>query len=148
MCFGLCIHSECVARCQMQADNILKETLQCCILTSNYSNVYSNQRHNRWRGMNLWQAGTSCSSFSCGFWCLMTASEEELIHLSVSHIKEVLSAAEKGPRMHHKCAEMHALVLLKCNLQKQKKTSIIDFIYNYLLWQRLVFLSETAPCKL
>lgn len=93
MCFGLCVHPERMAPCQMQADNILRETLQCCILTSNCSNVYSNQRHNRWRGMNLWQAGWSHSSFTCGFWCLMTASQKELNHLSVSRIKEVLSAA-------------------------------------------------------
>ena len=95
MCFSLCIHPERMARRQIQADNISKETLQYCILTSNYSNVYSNQRHNRWRMMNLWQAGRSRSSWSCGFWCLMTASQEELTHSSVSDIKTVLSAAEK-----------------------------------------------------
>lgn len=29
-------HPECVARCQMQADNILKETLQRCMLNSKF----------------------------------------------------------------------------------------------------------------
>lgn len=56
MCFSLRIHPDYMARRQRQADNILKETLQYCILNSNYSNVYSNQHHNRWRGTHLWQA--------------------------------------------------------------------------------------------
>lgn len=56
MCFGLWIHPWHMAPGQPQADNILKETLQHYILTSTDSSVYSNQCHNRWRGMNLWQA--------------------------------------------------------------------------------------------
>lgn len=48
-----------MARGQMQADNILKETLQHYRLTSTDSNVYSNQCNNRWRGMSLWQADVS-----------------------------------------------------------------------------------------
>lgn len=59
MCFGLCTHPWHMARGQMQADNILKETLQHYILTSTDSNVYSNQCHNRWRGMKLWQGHIS-----------------------------------------------------------------------------------------
>lgn len=47
----------------------------------------------------------------------MTASQEEQTHSSMSHIKKVLFAAEKGLRVQHKRAEMHALILLKCNLQ-------------------------------
>lgn len=39
----------------------------------------------------------------------MTASQEELIHLSVSHIKTVLSAAGKELKVQNKPAEMHAL---------------------------------------
>ncbi len=58
-----------------------------------------------------------CSSWSCGFWCHVTASQEELTHSSMSHIKTVLSAAEKGLKVQHKHAEMHALILLMCNLQ-------------------------------
>lgn len=46
---------ECMAWCQTKADKISKETLQHCIPNWNDLNVYSNQRHNRWRGMNLWQ---------------------------------------------------------------------------------------------
>lgn len=49
------LYPECMARCQTKADNILKETLQHCIPNWNDLNVYSNQHHNRWRGMNLWQ---------------------------------------------------------------------------------------------
>lgn len=129
MCFGLCVHPERMAQRQMQADNILRETLQCCILTSNCSNVYSNQRHNRWRGMNLWQAGMSYSSFTCGFWCLMTASQKELTHLSVSCIKEVLSAAVNVLRAQPTCAEMHALILLKRNLHTKN-----PYYKSLLLW--------------
>lgn len=126
MCFGLCVHPERLALGQMQADNILRETLRCCILTSNCSNVYSNQRHNRWRGMNFWQAGMSYSSFTCGFWCLLTASQEELTHFSVSCINEVLSAAVNVLRA--TCAEMCALILLKCNLHTK---ILITYHYCY-----------------
>lgn len=132
VCVGLCIHPEHMAWCQTQADNILKETLQCCILTSNYSNVYSNQCHNRWRGTNLWQTSKSCSSFSCGFWCLMTASREELTQPSVSHIK-------KG----FVCSRERSVNVLKCMFsyywwvlckKKKKQTAIIDLIHNS-LWK-------------
>lgn len=59
MCVWACAHPWHMARGQMQADNILKETLQHYTLTSTDSDVYSNQRHNRWRGMSLWQADLS-----------------------------------------------------------------------------------------
>lgn len=106
-----------VAQRQIQADSISKK-LQYCILNSNYSDVYSNQCHNRWRGMNLWQAGRSFSSWSCGFWCLMTASREELTHLSVAHIKKFLSAAERERELNvrNKLALMHTPILLMYNL--------------------------------
>lgn len=113
--FSLCLQT--VAQRQIQADSILKK-LQYWILNSNYSDVYSNQCHNRWRGMNLWQAGRSFSSWSCGFWCLMTASREELTHLSVAHIKKFLSAAERERELNvrNKLALMHTSILLMYNL--------------------------------
>lgn len=143
MCFSLCIHPECMAHCQIQADNILKETLQYCILNSNYSNVYSNQRHNRWRGMSLWQAGRSCSSWSCGFWCLIDSKSRGTDSLRCdpvcSGIKEVLSAAKKGLKGQNKCAISM--------LSYYWSTTAIIFSLVCLLCQQVWIYVETAPCK-
>lgn len=148
MCFGLCVHPERMAQGQMPADNILRETLQRCILTSNCSNVYSNQLHNRWRGMNLGQAGMSYFSFTCGFWCLMTASQKELTHLSVSCIKEVLSAAVNVLRMQPTCAEMHALILLKRNLHTQKILITYHYCYGCSLFVLDLYTPIMRPVKM
>lgn len=64
------------AACQTQADNILKETLQYCILNANYPNVYSNQHHNMARAGV--QSDVLAASLFMGLWFLMilTATQE------------------------------------------------------------------------
>lgn len=126
MCYSLCVlHPECMARRQTKADNISKETLQHCILNWNDLHVYSNQRHNRWRGMNLfffffWQLLRFHAAVV--FWCLMTTSQEELTRMSVWHMKEFLSAGtntRKKLKVLSRYAELHTRIM-RHNLQEKK----------------------------